>query len=203
MTQTGKARATTTNIIDAATTLFFKHGYERTTISMVADEAGVAQGTVILRVGSKSELAVAAFSHQISQVVAEAASASPGTSVIDDLSTFATSLYSWYDDHQLAAPAMLREALFCSGQWAEEYQQTVADTVVLFNQILARHNHLGSRSDGQPSALFGEGILADYLLVLMYGIRRSIPEVAGQVAHFIALTQTRLGNETGRQPKMP
>lgn len=192
VTQTEKARATAQTIIDAATALFFDHGYDGTTIAMVANKAGVAHGTVILRVGSKSELAVAAFSRQISNVVADTAASLHGDSARADLASFGASLYAWYQKHEAVAPSLLREALFCKGPWAADYQQTVADTVAVFTEILERHLDPGIDTALVDTALIAEGILADYVLVLMYAIRGSIPTVEGQVAHFLKLGEARL-----------
>lgn len=52
-----KAR-TRARILRAATTLFCKHGYRRTSVDAVAHEAGVAKGTVYLHFKTKAELLI-------------------------------------------------------------------------------------------------------------------------------------------------
>ncbi|WP_435129382.1 TetR/AcrR family transcriptional regulator [Actinacidiphila sp. bgisy144] len=50
------AAATRTAILDAAEALFAEHGYPRVTIGRIAQEAGVAQGTVYASFGNKLAL---------------------------------------------------------------------------------------------------------------------------------------------------
>ncbi len=50
------AAATRTTILDAAEALFAEHGYSRVTIGRIAQEAGVAQGTVYASFGNKIAL---------------------------------------------------------------------------------------------------------------------------------------------------
>lgn len=46
-------------ILDACTTLFLKYGYDKTTVSDIAKEAGVSKGAIYLHFASKEEMAAA------------------------------------------------------------------------------------------------------------------------------------------------
>lgn len=186
--QTAKAQATANRIVTAASELFFADGYDATTVVAVADAAGVATGTVLSHYGSKSELATAAFANEIRDLVQAASATVPHASVTADLAHFVRRLYSWYDERGGVAPELLRQALFSRGPWADYYRQAVAQTVEVFAAIVVEHLDV---PDGS-SPLVGEGLLADYLLVLMQGLSGAFASVDDQVAHFTTLSETRI-----------
>lgn len=192
--QTPKAQATTKRIAAEAARLFFEQGYGATTVAEVARAAGVAAGTVMLHFGSKSALATAAFADRIAETVATAAAARTGTSVSADLTSLVAPLYRWYDQHQVVANDLLREALFTDGPWGDYYARTVAQTVVSFAEVVEAHGSLS----GADAEVVAEGLLADYLLVLLQGLRGRFESVDAQVDYFLALAQTRLVATDGR-----
>lgn len=57
-------------ILDAALRLFASHGYERTTVRMIAAEAGVAQGLMYSHFAGKEELLRALFEQSVADVYA-------------------------------------------------------------------------------------------------------------------------------------
>lgn len=188
MAQTAKAAATANRIAGVAADLFFANGFDATTIAQVATAADVASGTVLLHFGSKSELATAAFANEIRALVERAAENLPGTSAQADLRAFIGTLYAWYAEHERVAPALLRQALFSSGPWAIHYQATVAETVRVLSSAVANHHKI---TDGEQE-LLGQGLLADYLLVLLQGLAGTFDSVTDQVDHFLRLAHTRL-----------
>jgi len=189
--QTQKSQRTAARIAAAAGELFFTQGYAETTIAQVAAASEVATGTVMLHFGSKSELATAAFADRIAAIVQDSAAAleaSPGESMREELAAFVRPIYAWYGRNAEVAPDLLREALFADGPWADHYGRTVAATVAVFAKICERH-----RPSLPDAALVGEGLLADYLIVLLRGLRGTFATIEDQVDRFSDLATTRVG----------
>lgn len=182
--QTAKAQATAQRIADAAAELFARHGFDNTTIGAVAESAQVAPGTVMLHFGTKSQLATAAFADQIRDVVEASRRAAKGASVGDELAQFVRPIYDWYARNASFAPDLLREALFSEGPWSQHYEQTVASTVAAFAEIVERHH------PSRDTAVIAEGLLGDYLLVLLRSFRQTEVEL-DTVARFVRLAATR------------
>ena len=70
-------------LLDAATELFFAHGYERTTMEGVARAAGASTKTLYARYNGKAELLLAAIRHYLARAIpatAEAEAAPDGLS---------------------------------------------------------------------------------------------------------------------------
>lgn len=189
MVATDKSQRTAARIAAAAAKLFFDQGYSDTTIAQVADRSDVAAGTVMLHFGSKSELATAAFADEIAKVVQKAVdgtSTDPTSAIEANLGNFVRPIFEWYETHAAVAPDLLREALFAKGKWADHYGQTVNKTVVAFATIAT------GRVDAD-AALLGEGLLADYFIVLLRGLRGEFDSVDDQIERFVSLARTRLG----------
>lgn len=191
-----KSEATALRIVTAATDRFLLDGYDDTTIAQVARDAGVANGTVLLHFGSKSQLATAAFTQQIADAVTNAAESLPDTDALGQLRHIAATLYEWYSSHQSIRSTLLREALFSEGPWSDRYAETVATTVSLFAAIIGDHKANGTLAADLDVGIAAEGTLADYLLVLLQGLRGTFDSAEEQADHFAALVSTRLGVAT-------
>lgn len=185
MAQTSKAQATARRISTAAAALFAEHGYDDTTIAAVAEASDVAVGTVMLHFGSKSQLATAVFSNQIATLVAGAQKNLPGEDLMGDLDAFVGQFFAWYDERLRYAPDLLRECLFSSGPWAQYYAQTVLATSAAFQNIVTTHT---GRADAPAVA---EGLIGDYLVVLLQGFRGLFNDVDHQTTHFLKVAATR------------
>jgi TetR/AcrR family fatty acid metabolism transcriptional regulator len=61
-----------TAILDAAEVVFAKHGYHNAQMARVAQEAGVATGTIYLYVKNKSDLLICLFRDRLAMIVSEA-----------------------------------------------------------------------------------------------------------------------------------
>ncbi len=188
----GKAEATALRIVTAAAKRFATHGFDATTIAQVAQDADVATGTVLLHFGSKSQLATAAFASEIQQAVRVAAAGAQPGDAVSELTHIAESLYRWYSDHQSMRSTLLREALFSDGPWAARYNETVEATAALFGEIIARHQQADTLDRALDTQLLAQGTLADYLLVLIQGLRGSFADAAEQTERFRSLTAQRL-----------
>lgn len=73
-------------IIEAALRLFGSHGYERSTVRMIAQKAGIAQGLMYSHFASKEELLRAIFEQSMQEVFASfalAASDNPSSDTVE------------------------------------------------------------------------------------------------------------------------
>ena len=187
-----KSERTARRIAGVAAELFLHQGFETATVAQVAEAAEVATGTVLLHFGSKAQLATAAFAQQIRHVGSKAGETVPEAPIDVQLVHVVRSLYSWYETHAAVATILLKEALFSTGPWADHYNQTVQQTVQLFGTLVKNHQEQGTLASDIDPELAAEGILADYLLVLLQGLRGLQHSVDEQCEHFRDLTGQRL-----------
>ncbi len=183
---TPKAQQTAKRILDVAVVAFFDDGFEDTSISRIADAANVAPGTVLLHHGSKSELATKAFAARIAEAVRVATATPPTGSTIDDVVSVVRNLLAFYEAHLDVAPALLREALFTGGDAGRAYAATVEATVGALAMLVR-----GEVGD-ERAFVVAEGLLADYLLVLLRMLRGELRDLTTAVDRFRTLASTRL-----------
>ncbi len=60
-------KRTQNNIVAVSEKLFTKHGFEHTTIKMIAHECGIAEGTIFNYFSTKDDILVAIFDHRVSE----------------------------------------------------------------------------------------------------------------------------------------
>ena len=186
MASTPKAQQTAKRILDVAVVAFFDDGFEDTSIGRIAEAANVAPGTVLLHHGSKSELATRAFAARIADAVRAATSTPPTGSTLDDVASVVHHLFAFYEAHIDVAPALLREALFTGGDAGRAYAATVEATVGALATLVR-----GDVGD-ERAFVVAEGLLADYLLVLLRLLRGELSDLSAAVERFRVLASTRL-----------
>lgn len=184
-------------IRSSAMGLFADDGFDKTTIARVAERSGVAVGTVMMHYGSKSELATAAFTDQIADVVLAAFTDLPGTSFDDDLHRVFHHLYDWYDVNAPLSHDLLRESLFSRGEWADRYRSQVVVTLRRLGDLVSAHIDAGRLEPVDDRTAVAEGVFADYTLTLLAGVRQTFPTPADQARHAVALASQRFAVSGG------
>lgn len=96
-----RRKAETRNrVLDAARTLFAKKGYEAVTIRMIADEAGIAVGSVFTTFASKSDVLAAIVAEELAFHVGDIDAALDGVGgALARLRALFAALYAYHDRH--------------------------------------------------------------------------------------------------------
>lgn len=104
--------------------LFEQQGYRKTTVKQVAERAGVAVGTVFVHFPDKSSLLAASLYEGINEVVEEAFATLPTEKgLVATLMHFAECLYRWYRRDVELSKHLLKESLFLTGEWGDQFQE--------------------------------------------------------------------------------
>jgi AcrR family transcriptional regulator len=108
--------ATKALILETAYTLFAHQGYERTTMRLLAQEAGVGLGTIFKHFPDKPSLLVAAYMDDLGQVLSEALRTLPRAGLLDQLFHITRALYSFYAADPAFSKVLLKESIFLDGE---------------------------------------------------------------------------------------
>jgi AcrR family transcriptional regulator len=126
-------------IIDAALRLFAGYGYERATVRMIAEAAGVAQGLMYSHFASKEELLRAIFEQSVADVYASfalAAAGAPGPPTVERIIRGAFAILRERRDfwHLSYGVRMQPEVLAAIGDalpaWTASIRQTLEQALV-------------------------------------------------------------------------
>lgn len=176
-------------VLDAAYVLFAEHGYEATTMRMLADLAGVGLGTIFTHFPDKPSLLAAVFEEDLGRVVADAFATLPTTGFKGQLLHLAGRLFAFYARDPGLSRVLVREALFLPdrhGLALDGQLQAFFDAVAgLLAQAADRGELPRSFSPADGALAFG----AFYFGGLIMGLKQPVFDVAVQIGRVATLLE--------------
>lgn len=179
-------------VLETARACFLEFGYEATTIAQVATRADVANGTVLSHFPDKQQLVVACFIAEIDDLLLQARAALPSVGIIDQLLTFASTLYRWYARRPELSKALVQATLFEAGQPGSDLSAQLTDFLGEVGRLIAAADGRGELLQPIDPQIAAHGFFADYLAVLIGGLAGSIPSAEAQLMLLRALLSMRL-----------
>jgi AcrR family transcriptional regulator len=122
-------------IVEHALALFGKHGYDRTTVAMIASSAGISQGLMYRHFDSKAALLRAIFAQSMADVRASMAAAAEGKTPADRVERLIRVSFDILREHRefwrlsygvRMQAAVLKELGSRVGAWTTEIKTTLA-----------------------------------------------------------------------------
>lgn len=140
-------------ILDAAETVFARHGFFAARVSSIAKEAGVADGTIYLYFRNKDDLLISLFERRMEQVNALLAAAIAGLPPERQLRAFIEAYLTMIRDQPAAAEVLTIE-LRQSSKFMKEYENPrFGDFLRLLGGIVAAGQERGELDDAIPAAV--------------------------------------------------
>lgn len=162
---------TRARVVDAARALFSREGFEKVTIRMIAEEAGVATGSVFITFTSKDELCDEIISEYIVALgarLASAAAATAGRPALERLTALAQEALDIPSERM----TFIREAIAASWTRSEaadrKLRHAAAPAVEAFERVLAE-----AEAAGELSAKVDRRALGELLWLMMATAFRS------------------------------
>ncbi len=176
-------------ILESATELFDKLGYEKTTIRAVAKGAGVGLGTVMSHFPDKRSLLVGTVLDFWQDTEQRVYNSLPQNTNIRDLFLFITTeFYKAYAAKPDLSRTLLRELSFVEGQLAERPWAKVDEMLKLATMMVEQGKQAGEiRADADASSV-GLALFANYMFVLHIGLSEPEVKVNNMVNMLKALT---------------
>ncbi|MDF1838612.1 MAG: TetR/AcrR family transcriptional regulator, partial [Planctomycetota bacterium] len=115
-------RNTHSEILAAAREAIGEHGFQSTTIRVIAQKAGVAVGTVMAHCGSKEELLFEVFHRDIDRMVATVLETVPDAPLQEQLIFVAESFLRGYAAEPEVSSEFLEHALWARGDWGQKFE---------------------------------------------------------------------------------
>lgn len=142
-------RETRLHIQEVAKSFIAENGYEKTTIRALAKAAGVGVGTISLHFKDKKSLLLASFHQEIGEVAVTAIGTVPqGKPLREQLLHILNEVYRYYATNTQYLRAVVKEALFVSGEWGEIFDRQIQECIGLVVVLLEEAKKRGEvRSD--------------------------------------------------------
>lgn len=158
-------------ILQTAKLLFTQKGFEKTTMRAIADEAGVAVGTLFVHFPDKPSLLAAALYDDLEGALAQAFASLPDKDVETKLLYLVRQLYQYYARNPTLSRILVKETLFLSGEWGHTFANQVEKFVKQITTLLLTAQQAGQVSTDVDCELAAEIFMSHYLTVLIQGLR--------------------------------
>lgn len=168
--------------------LIAERGYEKTTMRLLAKEAGVGLGTIGLHFQDKRSLLLASFHDEIGGVVMEAIQSVPRQGPFrDQIKHILTHMYTYYAADTGYLRIMVKEALFARGEWGQIFEKQIAESTGVIAGMLGQAQ---DRSEIRPDvdcAQFSKVFWPLYLHGLTDGFKRDAFIAEDQVSMIMGI----------------
>lgn len=162
MSRADQRAQTRQRILDAARVCFERDGFDGASVREIAQEAGVAAGTVIMHFDGKAELLHAALFDELERALDEALAApADELPLVEALDVVGERMFAAYTSRPTLSRVLLKESLFAPSPWAERF---VGQHQRAHAWILARGRDTLS---AEALALFGVAWLSFFTFALL------------------------------------
>ena len=182
ITRSQQKEATRMLILETAKRQFSELWFAKTTIRIIAKEAGIAVGTLFVHFPDKSALLAATLHEIITQHTQEAFETVPASApILHKLLHLARHLYSYYAEDPALSRILLKEVLFMSGEWGAAHNQQAQEFIVAVTALLQTAQSDGELPGNVNCITLAVGFFAHYLFVLITGLRETVFDVNAQI----------------------
>ncbi len=155
---------TRNRVLDAARVLFAEHGYESVTIRMIADEAGIAVGSVFTTFHSKSDVLSSIVVEEIEKQCDEADAALAGVKgCVPRLQALFAILYRHHDRHGALLPQAQSHSWVRPREAELAVRRSLVPTFKRIERLLMDGEDAGEIAPGRDLRLIAQMLYACYI----------------------------------------
>lgn len=187
-------------ILDAARSLFEEHGFDGTTMRVLAAEAGVGLGTIFAHFPDKAALLMATLLDDLARTDQHIVETLPEDAPIRDqiMHLAASGIGYWCRRPELSA-TLMREMWFVTGPWAERRREETARFIGFVCHLLEGARERGELRTGFDLRHTAEAMYSFYLGSLVRAVgdnRLDADNLLRDIAAFVDQLLTGIGEPT-------
>lgn len=158
-------------ILKTSLRLFEEKGFEKTTIRMIAEKAGIGVGTLFNHFPDKSSLLVAVLIDELDRKQEEAFSTMPADGTVrDGLLHIAGTFYAYYAEKPELSRTLLKEMGFVPGKWGDALGRHAFEFISKVADIFRQGQEKGEIVKETDCDLAGMAFFSHYLNALFLGL---------------------------------
>jgi TetR/AcrR family transcriptional regulator, cholesterol catabolism regulator len=161
----------------AAMRLFSERGFDATTTKAVADEAGVATGTVFLYADDKADLLVLAMKGELARIVEERLATMPAAPLVEQLLHFFGGFIAFYAARAEIAARFVQTLLVHRGKNAEALDRLTVAALERLAMLVEAAIERGELVADVPPLLLAQNCFALYFGAVSAWLRGYVPTV--------------------------
>jgi AcrR family transcriptional regulator len=188
-----KKAETRKKLLRVARRLFERHGFEGTTLRLLAKETGLAPGTVFVHFKDKHALLAATLYERVETALGHpAARKATRTRTRAQLVGLAEPLLRHYAKTPDLSRVLLKEGLFMAGDEGQRFDTQLARFQTTVERVYANAVTLRELVPKLDCRQAATAFLAFYLFTLVAGLRGQAPTVEAQLALLDGLVEQQL-----------
>ncbi len=172
-------------ILEVARAHFERHGFDGASFRGIADDAGVAVGTVVLHFVDKRGLLHAALHDDLAEVVQAGVSAEVKGTLVDRISATVSPAYAYYAKRPELSRTLLRSALFADPPWRERFGVQAAAVHQRITALVEAAKARREIDRGTDAITFASAALAFYYATLIGWCSGSLPDPLALFRHLL------------------
>jgi len=172
-------------ILDVARAHFERDGFEAASFRAIAEDAGVAVGTVALHFDDKRGLLHAALYDDLERAIALCVTRGKRGSLVRRLTEIMEPAYAYYGRRPRLSRTLLETSLFAASPWKERFAGQAVRVHVRIVEIVEAARSRGEIASDVDVTVFGAAVFSFYYMALIGWIQ-------GQVASPLALFRSML-----------
>lgn len=175
-TRAEQKQRTRQRLLTAAREVFETQGFAGANLRLIAEQAGIAPGTIFVHFQDKRDLLHAALFEDLASTLALALAQEPGPSLETWLARLTDHLLNYYESRPALSRILLQESLLADPPWAERFAAQIGEA----HQAIVRRAELArQKGELRPDAdlaLFAAAYLAFYMFGLIAWAQRTHPD---------------------------
>lgn len=193
-------QGTQQRILEVARVHFERHGFDGASFRGIAEEAGVASGTVVLHFVDKRGLLHAALHDDLASVVARGVAAEGKGTIVDRLAAVVAPAYAYYALRPALSRTLLESALFADSPWRERFGAQAAAAHARMAELAAEAAARGELARDADTTTLATAALSLYYATLLAWCSGGCPD---PLALFRVLVTQHVRGVAPKTPRTP
>lgn len=179
-------------ILKTAKRMFFENNYYKTTIRDIAQNAGIAAGTIFSHFPNKPALLAATLIDDVETVLENSAKTLPADSnLIEMIVHPIKGLYEHFEGISGLSKTWIKETMFMEGEWGERVHAQLERSRLIIKRVLDEVQYKGCLKQGCDCDMLSNGVMSHYSYVLIIGLQQNL-SAQQQVELFTGLIKNLL-----------
>ncbi|MBX3226061.1 MAG: TetR/AcrR family transcriptional regulator [Labilithrix sp.] len=162
-------------ILDVARRHFERDGYEGASFRAIAEEAGVAIGTLSLHFGDKKGMLHAALYDDLEEAIAICLTRGKRGSLVTRLADIMAPAYAYYARRPELSRTLLESSLFAASPWKERFGSQVERVHVRIAAVVGAARERGEIARDTDVTLFATAVFSFYYMALIAWAQGLLP----------------------------
>jgi AcrR family transcriptional regulator len=184
--RTEQKEQTRQRLLAAAREVFEAQGFAGANLRLIAQQAGIAPGTIFVHFQDKRDLLHAALFEDLTRTLATALEKPSGPTLEAWLTQLTDSMLGYYEARPTLSRILLQESLLADPPWSERFAAQVGE---VHTAVVKRAEQAREAGQLQPDAnlpLFAVAYISFYMFALIAWAQKTHPDPRSLVQHLTA-----------------